>query len=236
MRPVPGLRERKKALTRRAISDVATRLFIERGFDAVTLADVAEAAQVSVKTILNHFGSKEDLFLDRQDQFREELCRTIAERPAGVRPTEALAGMLSEHRIPDGQGWAGLYDPAVYAVFQRFLRAWHASPALLARRSSWGHRLQLDLAAQLAAEHGLAPDDETVRVMAAMIASAVTLRFAALAEWVLDGRPAADVEAGVRAIVAEAMLRVGRAFPELDLPRAATAVVAVSDPASSAAG
>ncbi len=60
-----GLRERKKRQTRQHISDVATGLFLERGFDAVTIAEVAEAADVSVNTVYNYFPAKEDLFLDR---------------------------------------------------------------------------------------------------------------------------------------------------------------------------
>lgn len=60
-----GLRERKKWETRRRISDVATGLFFARGFDNVTIAEVAEAAGVSRMTVFNYFPRKEDLFLDR---------------------------------------------------------------------------------------------------------------------------------------------------------------------------
>ena len=60
----PGRRERKKQLTRQAISDVATALFLERGFDDVTVAQIAAAADVAVQTVFNHFRTKEDLFFD----------------------------------------------------------------------------------------------------------------------------------------------------------------------------
>ncbi len=101
----PGLRERKKAATRRAISDVATRLFMERGFDAVTMAEVADAAGVSVKTIFNYFGSKEDLYLDRDAELRAHLLQAVTGRGPGVTITAALGALLAENRIPDGRGW-----------------------------------------------------------------------------------------------------------------------------------
>ena len=75
----PGLRERKRLRTRREISDVATRLFVERGFERVTLAEIAEAADVSVKTIFNHFGSKEELFFDRVDEVRARFESTVTD-------------------------------------------------------------------------------------------------------------------------------------------------------------
>ncbi len=216
---VPGLRERKKALTRQAISDVATRLFLERGFEAVTMAEVADAAGVSVKTIFNYFGSKEDLFLDRDVELRRAIVGAITDRPPGTTMTGALAELLTEHRIPDGRGWQGLHDPRTYAMFRRFLEVWHESPSLRARHLVWNERLQEDLREALAAETGMPADAEPVRAMAAMLAAAVALRHATLAEWVLAGRPPRDVERGVRAVAREAMDRVARAFPDLDLRR-----------------
>src|SRR5580693_4750619 len=86
----PGLRERKKAKTRLAISNIATKMFIERGFDAVTVAEVAAAADVSVATIFNYFETKEELFFDREGEVIEEQRRRIRERNAGETITSAL--------------------------------------------------------------------------------------------------------------------------------------------------
>lgn len=218
-----GLRERKKAQTRQNISDVATRLFMERGFDAVTLAEVADAAGVSVKTIFNYFGSKEDLYLDRDAELRAHLLGAITGREPGVTITAALGDLLAEHRIPDGCGWGAMYEPAALAGFRRFLEVWNDSPALQARLLVWGRRLQEDLRDVIATEAGRPPEDEAVRAMAAMLAAAVQLRHATLAEWVLADRAPADVERGVRAVAEEAIARVARAFPDLDVPRAAPA-------------
>ncbi len=78
------------------------------------------------------------------------------------------------------------------------------------------------------AEAGRPPEDEAVRAMAAMLAAAVQLRHATLAEWVLADRAPADVERGVRAVAEEAIARVARAFPDLDVPRAAPAAEAAA--------
>jgi hypothetical protein len=101
----PGLRERKKARTRQAISDVATRLFVERGFDAVTVADVAEAADVSVKTVFNHFGSKEELFLDREPAVHATIVAAVTDRPPGR--STGRASRRSSPRPPSRPPTAG---------------------------------------------------------------------------------------------------------------------------------
>src|SRR5215218_755179 len=83
--PTPtGLRAFKKARTRLAISDVATRLFMQHGFEQVTVAQIAEAAEVSPKTVFNYFTSKEELFFDRADDVLGALVDAVVERPAGV--------------------------------------------------------------------------------------------------------------------------------------------------------
>src|ERR1700685_4848741 len=86
----PGLRARKKAKSRLAISNVATKMFIERGFDDVTVAEVAAAADVSVATIFNYFETKEELFFDREGELVEAQRRCILERKAGETITSAL--------------------------------------------------------------------------------------------------------------------------------------------------
>ena len=79
----PGLRERKKQQTRQLIFETASRLFRERGFDAVTVAEVARAADVSDLTVFNYFPTKADLYFGRMEFFEERLLAAVAERPDG---------------------------------------------------------------------------------------------------------------------------------------------------------
>ena len=79
-----GLRERKKRQTREAIAQAAMALFVARGFDAVTVADVARAADVSEKTVFNYFPAKEDLVFARAARSAgPRSSRRSATRPAG---------------------------------------------------------------------------------------------------------------------------------------------------------
>src|ERR1700753_4226865 len=90
-------RERKKRETRQRISDVATALFYARGFEDVTLDEIAAAAKVSKMTVLNYFARKEELMLDREDEllllpFREALRA----RPKGQAPISVLRAVVAE--------------------------------------------------------------------------------------------------------------------------------------------
>ena len=85
-----GLRARKKERTRRLIADTAARLFGEHGYDRVTVADVARAAEVAAQTVYNYFPTKQDLVLDRDDEIRERLVALVRDRPAGTSPAAAL--------------------------------------------------------------------------------------------------------------------------------------------------
>src|SRR5215217_1648024 len=101
-----SLRESNKARTRLSISDVATRLFVQRGFENVTVAEIADVARVSVKTVFNYFSSKEDLFFDRADDLRDVLLDAMRERPDGVCALEGLRLVLSDRRVAfDTDGW-----------------------------------------------------------------------------------------------------------------------------------
>src|SRR5947207_2869605 len=78
-----GLRERKKTRTRELIAESARTLFAERGFEAVTVAEIARAADVSPQTVFNYFPTKEDLVYWRLEAFEAELLTAIRDRPEG---------------------------------------------------------------------------------------------------------------------------------------------------------
>jgi AcrR family transcriptional regulator len=97
MTTLPGRRTRKRLANRQTISDVATRLFFERGFDAVTVDEIAEAADVGRMTVFNHFRRKEDMFFDQDQEARDVLTEALATRDQSVAPIEALRRLA--HRL-----------------------------------------------------------------------------------------------------------------------------------------
>ena len=157
--PELGLRERKKQQTREAIADTALRLFTERGFDAVPVAEVAREANVSEATVFNYFPTKEDLVYHRLAAFETELLDAIRDRPAGEAALAAFGRFVLEPR-----GYLATKEPD-----ERFLaipRMIEQSPALLARERQIFERFTLALAALLAEETGARPDAIEPRVAA----------------------------------------------------------------------
>jgi AcrR family transcriptional regulator len=124
-----GRRERKKLQTRQLISDVATELFIERGFDHVTVAEVAKAADVAVQTVFNHFPAKEDLFFDEQGWWLGP-ARVIRETPAGAGIGDVIEA-LEQHYL---SGIRNRLTSGQLVTWKAFTRTIEESPALLARR------------------------------------------------------------------------------------------------------
>ncbi|WP_405899930.1 TetR/AcrR family transcriptional regulator [Streptomyces sp. NBC_00727] len=122
-----GLRERKKRQTRQHLSDVATGLFLERGFDTVTIAEIAQAADVSVNTVYNYFPAKEDLFLDRGQGVVERLSRYVRGRDEGESAADAV---LRELHIQ-----VESVSPAVGLMegYDRFMRVIEGADSLKAR-------------------------------------------------------------------------------------------------------
>ena len=94
--PGEGLRQRKKRLMRQQLSDTATRMFLDRGFDAVRVAEVAEACGVSEKTVFNYFPTKESLVLDRLEAIVASLRTGLAD--AAVPPVQAALAIL-DHEL-----------------------------------------------------------------------------------------------------------------------------------------
>jgi len=151
---VSGLRERKKLQTRRAIAETARALFVERGFDAVKVAEIAEAADVSQKTVFNYFPTKEDLVFWRLAAFEEEILGAIRERAPGE---SALAAFRRFVLTP--RGLIDDDDPAAREALLGLTRMITASPALLAREQQVFLAFTDSLARLLAEETGAQAGD-----------------------------------------------------------------------------
>jgi AcrR family transcriptional regulator len=186
-----GLRERKKRQTREAIAAAAMALFRERGFDAVTIADIARAADVSEKTIFNYFPAKEDLVFREGGERRAAIIQAIRDRAAGesfVAPFRA-ATMVFLDRVAR--------DPVEEIV---------AIPRLVAGSTALRNRLFLGweeesavLGPILAEEAGEPEDDLAPVVVARALAWTHRLTFRAAFRRLLAGEDQRAVAADLRA-------------------------------------
>jgi AcrR family transcriptional regulator len=163
--PAEGLRGRKKRLMRQQLSDAATRMFVERGFDAVRVAEVAEACGVSEKTVFNYFPTKESLVLDRLEATMASLRAGLAE-PA-VPPVQAALRIL-DRELSAMTGWlTGQDDPAGAArAIRRFGDLIRATPSLRAYQSDKMDQFVAVAAQILAARAGMRPDDPEPQIAA----------------------------------------------------------------------
>jgi AcrR family transcriptional regulator len=163
--PAEGLRARKKRLMRQQLSDTATRMFVERGFDDVRVAEVAEACGVSEKTVFNYFPTKESLVLDRLEVTMASLRTGLAE-PA-VAPTEAALRILDRELTAMTTWLNGQDDPAEAAeAMRRFGDLIRATPSLRAYQSDMMDQF-VSLAAEiLAARAGLQAEDPEPQIAA----------------------------------------------------------------------
>ncbi len=174
----PGRRERKREETRRAIADAAMRLFVERGFDEVTVAEVAEAADVSVNTVFNYFRTKEELFFGSQETSEFGLDRVARDRKPGEPVVAFLRRHLSESIETFRDASRGRDDHARGAALRRLLQG---SPALQIRvahhaRSS-ARSAEDSLAAALAEDQGKGPTDPIPRLVAGQVLALYTSLF-----------------------------------------------------------
>jgi AcrR family transcriptional regulator len=149
---MPRTGERGGPQTRARIADVAARLFLERGFDQVTVAEVAREAGVSSVTVFNHFPRKEDLFLDRTVDAVEFLQSAVRDRGTDV---DVLASLreVTLRLIDDQHPLSGLDDRSV-----PFFRTVAGSPALIARAREIASELQGVLVEELQNDSGFDGD------------------------------------------------------------------------------
>jgi AcrR family transcriptional regulator len=178
-----GLRERKKLETRQAISDVATVLFAGRGFDAVTIAQVAEAAGVAKMTVTNYFPRKEDLVFDRAAGIVASLAQAVAGRAPGQSLLAAVRQQFAE-AVARADPALGLSSPAFAAMIE-------ASPVLTGRALEILAQREQALGDAIAAETGA--DTVQQRVVAAQLAAVPRVLGAEAGRRSRAGQPRAEI-------------------------------------------
>ncbi len=175
----PGLRERRKQETRQAISNIATQMFVDRGFDEVTIAEVADAAGVAKMTVTNYFPRKEDLVLDRAQAIERHLADVIAARAPGESMLAAIRRDYAE-AVARAEVTLGLSSPAFAAMIL-------GSPVLVGRVREMLDRREQLLGDAIAAETGT--DGPEQRLVAVLLASVHRVLAAEASRRSLEGQP-----------------------------------------------
>jgi AcrR family transcriptional regulator len=199
---VLGLRERKKQQTRKLIYETAARLFTKRGFDSVTVAEIAREAEVSEVTVFNYFPTKDDLFFGGMEFFEDRLIEAVRSRPPG-------ASVLAAFREPVLDGLTRLETDETARVIAKSAALINASPSLQVRERELVARYTEVLARLLADEGDLEADDAE----AAAVATALMGTQRALVTYVRT-----RVLAGEHgpALVEQARSQATRAFARLE--------------------
>src|SRR2546430_12970238 len=164
----PGLRERRKQETRQAISNIATQMFVTRGFDEVTIAQVADASGVAKMTVTNYFPRKEDLVFDRAEAIERHLADVIPARGPGESMLAAIRRDYAE-AVARADVTLGLSSPAFAAMIL-------GSPVLVGRVREMLDRREQLLGDAIAAETGT---DGPQQRLAAVLLRSVHRRLAA---------------------------------------------------------
>jgi AcrR family transcriptional regulator len=203
--PSGGLREIKKERTRRHIAETAARLFAERGYEHVAVADVARAAEVAEQTVYNYFPAKEQLVTDLEGQVQGRLCELIRARPPGVTPAAAVRGFVVE-----------------YADGIRRIRSelWRGELGYLAAISPAVRRLELELidrladAAAAAVRDSSAAAPEIARLQGIALAGVFHILISEAGRRTLAGESQAQIADEVRLIVENVLDELDRWLAE----------------------
>lgn len=165
-----GRRERKKLATRKAISDAATMLFLERGFDQVSIREIAEVADVSPTTVFAHFPQKEALVFDEDEDQRELLIKVVRDRAPGT----SISRALHDYFASEVTNTLTEHDDA---ATRRFMTLVNANPALREYAQRMWLRHEDALAEAIAAELGQDAPELEVRAYARFVIQIQVLVF-----------------------------------------------------------
>jgi len=157
----PGLRERKKQQTRETIARAALRLFAERGYDETTLAEIADAADISPRTIFAYYESKEDILFCNEEKFLDQLKQKLEQRPPGATTVDAIREFISS--VPEADEQARLRKQIVAN-----------NPALQMKIRAHIGQLEPLLTESIAKDLHAPSDDIRPRLLAASMTAAFT--------------------------------------------------------------
>jgi AcrR family transcriptional regulator len=177
-----GLRERKKRMMRQLISDTATGMFLECGFDEVKITEVADACGVSEKTIYNYFPTKESLILDREEQMANDIRRTLGPGAAQISPVEATVEVLEEQLKELFVPWETTKLTDMSGI-RRFAELIETTPALRAAHFDMMDRHVQVAAQSMAARAGVDPDDPEPQIAAIALVGLWRIYFRAMAKY-----------------------------------------------------
>ncbi|MET1072136.1 MAG: TetR family transcriptional regulator [Umezawaea sp.] len=195
-----GLRERKKRRMRQQLTDTATEMFVERGFDAVRVAEIAEACGVSEKTVFNYFPTKESLILDHPETAMAALRVGLAD-PA-VTPTGAALRILGAELDGMTSWLADQEDPVeAGAKVRRFRELIQTTPSLRAHQRDAMDQIVAVAATLLAERAGLAADDPEPQIAATALLGLWKVQFGGLRKYLDGTRTPAQVREAVTADV-----------------------------------
>jgi AcrR family transcriptional regulator len=194
-----GLRERKKRQLRQRLTDTATEMFLDRGFEAVRVAEIAAACGVSEKTVYNYFPNKEALVVDHPEAAIQALRTGLAD--LARRPVEVVLGILADELAAMTSWLATQQDHAkAGARIRRFTTLIQTTPSLRAYQHDMTDRLATVAAQTLAERTGMSPDDPEPRITATALLGLWQIQFTALRRY-LDGTR--DLEQVRQAVTAE---------------------------------
>lgn len=199
-----GLRDRKKRMLRQKISDTATMMFLERGFDAVRVGEIADACDVSEKTVFNYFPTKESLVFDREEDDARQIADVLRNR-RDVPVVDAVVDLLeSDLQWFDDVRLAGEDGAPQLSAVCQFAAMVEHTPALQAAMNTMTERLTQAAAAALAERAGIDPDEPEAQLAASIILGLWRVQFQSMVRHAEGAANLDDVKAAVIADVRRA--------------------------------
>jgi AcrR family transcriptional regulator len=202
------LRSRKRLATRQGISNAATRLFLARGFDQVTVDEIAAAAEVGRMTVFNHFPRKEDMFFDRDEEGREFLREALRRHDPRVAPIETLR-LLAHRLVAERSPFVEFSDAS-----RGFIETIEGSETLKARARAIRDELAQAVTVALSECAGREPADPDARLAASMLLATWTVAFIEAHQTFREKRNTEEANAVFLAIVDKGTIGLNAAMAD----------------------